>query len=587
MSDYRGVARIFPPRNYLGTAADIAAGMSYLRGSKRKHSAMTSSSNIAHISNAAKKNVTQNLMTGSELIDRKRSGKASYRLHAAKYLQMDKMLKSMFFPMCNQILKFGISSFSGAGDFNFQDKVAPSISTSLAEYQRPRGLYRGFCMFDVRTTLSTANRTSDIALNCDPVVVGEIEDGPATFNVDSYYRRFHNQPVKQKPGGISGDGAKVTQDGPQTLVTTDTDNLDHIRSLTMGVNLAQMEQQAALSMVYQDPIMSNWLANGNQTTVGFVGKNFGAQPTASRVRDDGSLEGTSMSNVLLGSTGSYLNAVQDGVMRICDGKLKLDIMNTESTPSVVEVVIHTKKKSLMTKDEIYQQLYRDVDRKMKRRVFNGGGLASDANTSGGWQAFYDPTYPFLSTDSDAVCRRYVNESHRSVHILAPGQSKVVEISLGSLWYKLGNKTDTLTAPFNEGNSSEFLQTQFNTGSLFVNIGHSGFEYPQSIVNSTANIDKAYLDPSTMQTASSKWGNVAGAGFWVGKANAPSSISIDGVYTEKFYPLTFDRSGFSAASHGVARPAYIDGEADYDVAIPINTIVPERVQTTPADGVQAI
>jgi len=586
-------ARELGVQTFVGLAGAAALrNMPFLRGSqKRSHGVMSqSTASFSQASQQSAAKINDVLVSSNELIARKRSSPVSYRLHPAKWLAMDKMLKNLFFPLQRTMLNFGISSFSGFGDLNYDDKLNVAGAT-LEATQRTRGLYRGLAMFDVRTTSISDTRSTLNTLNAARKPIGEVvQSGGATAVVESYFRRFNNQPDKTVVATTEvGDAAIVNQSSMQTFATDwQVDpTAKTVRSLSMGVNLDILERQSVTSMVYTDPIVAPYIVRNTDTAALEPGSGH-TLTNAGRVtvRDDGALDGSVMTSTTqpLGPDGVYYTKVQDGVMRIIDGQIVMDVMNTEQTPCLVEVVIHSKKKTALTKQAIFDQLYNDVDRKLKRRVQNGSDLPSDTNVSGGWQAFYDPKYPLLKTDADAISRRYITEVHRSSHALAPGQSKKISISLGSLWYKLGNKGDTITGDSSTTAPSEFPKVQYNTGSLFVSVGHSGFDYPQSFATNNVGLSGAYTEPSTLFSGgdtSGNFGNYAGTGFWVGKATAPSSISIDGHYTEKFYPMTFDRSVPSCGQFGVPSPAYIQGTLNsnsYDAAVPLATIVPERVQS---------
>lgn len=545
-----------------------------------------------------------------EAMDRRRLAMRSYRLHPSKWLQMDKMLKSLFFPLNTMRLNFGISSFSGVNNYNYTDALGFAIedgNTGEVNTARTRGLHRGVALFTVRNTLDVANRTSSSYLNAVHAVVGGTRStdtgGTGTVKypaINSIYRRYHNQPELQ--AGNTSDAGLVFQGKCQTFTDEDVVDMTKIRNLDLGFTLAQMEEIAASSMVYSDPVF-NYRPNKNQiggstSTVGeyvrgngnvLAGETAEARPTIKK-------DGSTLTNNMLTSTEeldgqpAYLGAVGDAVMRIADGELVMDIMNTEQTPCVVEVVIHSKKKNNKTKQEIYNSLYQDIDRKLHRINPNLGDLPSDSPIGGGWQAFYDPSYPLLRIPAGSATANLISEVHRSQHVLYPGQSKEIKISLGSLWYKIMNKND-VTAINNLPNQL-YQKLKDNVGSLYVAIGHSGFEFPQQpfgMPGTTAswtapNVGVGSGDGEKQGTPFS------GTGFWVGKAHAPSSISISGKYAEKFYPLTFDRSAHTElVSTCAGRPAFITDSslAGQTPAVPLAVIVNDRVATNQEGVIQKL
>ena len=272
--------------------------------------------------------------------------------------------------------------------------------------------------------------------------------------------------------------------------------------------------------------------------------------------------------------------MKDGVVRISDGYVHIDIMNTEQTPCVVELVIHSRKKTDLDTQSIYNMLWHDVERAQRQKAVTDSA-SSTGNTAGGWQAWYDPKYPFLKYNSNARVKAHISEVHRSNHVLAPGQSKLIKIALGNLWYKIGGKSDE---PYTDssGDVPSFIAKNVNNpGQLYFNIGHSGFEYPQNVAQ-LPYIDQVYTEPSNQSNPQLKFGDVAGTGFWVGKATAPSSISIDGTYCDKFYPATFDRSPNGVLNHDILKVANVKSGA-----VPLATIVPARSATSQSDIVQPI
>ena len=180
----------------------------------------------------------------------------------------------------------------------------------------------------------------------------------------------------------------------------------------MGSNLADMEENAVAGMCYADPVVSQFRVrsvtasdNGLVTEAANTGVIEGednpdtANPSTTYVGPDAT---------------NYFSYMSDAVMRIVDGSLQMDIMNTEQTPCVVEIVIHSKKKNDLTKAQIYKELFNDVNRHLRAKGVSDAPDAT-ANQTGGWQAFYDPNYPLLKVPSKARVLSYITEVHRSNH----------------------------------------------------------------------------------------------------------------------------------------------------------------------------
>lgn len=570
-------------RRYLfayGSAA-AATGMSYLRGSAKRARTDTCP-NLSQSSMASTTSALVSIHSNHEMVDRKREAPATYRLHPAKFLKMDKMLKSMFFPLMTTQVKFGISTFSGK-DLENAASFFSSANASAADYLRTRGLYRGLAMFDVRTTNVAANRQADNALNAKEVLVANVyggnnailtPPGPAPINgqVMSHFRRFHSGPEQNE----DCDGGEIVNEVP-VLSADDVATQNYIRSIPLGSNLTDMEQNAVAGMCYADPALSQFRLRSVTATSSDKEQAANTGIVAGESRPDISNSDTTYVGP---DPANYYSFMSDAVMRIVDGSLVLDIMNTEQTPCVVEIVIHSKKKNDLTKSQIYSQLFDDVNRYVRAKGVTDAPDDS-ANKSGGWQAFYDPNYPLLKVPSKARCLQYISEVHRSNHVLAPGQSKKVTIHLGNLWYKLGSKSDQIDGALpTDTTTQSFPKAEFNVGGLFVNIGHSGFEYPQSVTSIGNTVSRVSTTPSAAPEENHPYGFVPGAGFWVGKSNAPSSLSIDGSYTDKFYPMTFDRSPNNIINSGQPRPARFTGfGGTVRAAVPLATIIPQRVATS--------
>jgi len=524
-----------------------------------------------------------NSFRGGEMIERKRLPPANYRLHAAKWLVMDKMLKHLLFPL--QCLKnnFGFTSYSGLNKLDVEEAL--DIPSSMIGKQRTGGCYRGVAFFDLRTTNPAHTPISNNTLNGDPKKVGAISGDQVNknFDIDSIYRTFHNGPTLQNKNqaGTSVtpyDGNIITQDAMQEFVAspataaTATSGIT-ARSLGMGINLSQIEAASVNSMCYADPIFST----GRLITAGIPGS-AGAAASVANLNNTELTPGQTgvnpSANSLYQASGLYNNQIRNAIVRVADGKVTMDIMNTENTPCVVEIVIHSKKKNNLTKQECFNRLFNDAQTHYSSKGVTAGTTSSDSNTSGGWQTLYDPDVPLLKLPANSPCYQLMSEVHRSNHILAPGQSKLVTISLGSHWYKLINKNDARGV---QGPIDGFDSYIDNAGSLFCSVGHSGFMSPQGIQTMTDGSSNTNL-----YTLPGGFGApVYGSGWWVGATHTQSSILVSGGYEEKFYPLTIDRSDVDHTTHHLHRPAYLENSlsgAAVRPAVPTVQIIPEKVVT---------
>lgn len=209
----------------------------------------------------------------------------------------------------------------------------------------------------------------------------------------------------------------------------------------------------------------------------------------------------------------------------------MDITNGKNSSCLIELVINSQKKNEVdwTPQEYFDEVFTSVQYQQNQTRNPNVAVGALQSAPGGWQAFYDPEYPLLHVKSahSKKVKSMVNEVHRSSHMLAPGQTKKISISLGSLYYNLGNKCDTagLIDP---------QAPDFGAGSLLVCLGHSGVS---QLSMPTANTSYSYAHDFTVKPDTESGGThtVVGAGFWVGKQKAPSEIVVKGRYEEKYYP----------------------------------------------------
>ena len=196
----------------------------------------------------------------------------------------------------------------------------------------------------------------------------------------------------------------------------------------------------------------------------------------------------------------------------------------------------------------------------------------DANNGGGWQTMYDPNVPFLSCPSkfrkkvDDIAR----ESHRSNHVLAPGQSKEVKISLGGLYYALGNKCESSTVmdPLVSVPVGAVISNMLNAGMLSVAVGHTGFQALETFIYSNAG---AYKNGDGTALP-------LGSGFWTGKTFSPSSIAVSGKYSESFYPMYIASHNRILRGHAPLCPSGVQ-DGGSTKPMPLRQISADHVTTT--------
>lgn len=516
-----------------------------------------------------------------------RATSASYRLHPGKYVKCDPMLKEFFFPLLTSKLNFGFSSATGMRNVSWNDASANTIEKYSA-----RGLYRGVAFFKLRYTSPANNRQDNNSLNDKPIKVAEtggVDSGStSTGDVFSIYRRFVSTPeqvalsgtipVKPTGGYVSQTTCQNFTEGvvPQGQYATDDTT---IRQCGMGMNLAHLETNAYFSQNFRQN-----LGNLSTSPVGTSDVQGSANwngyiptPTSSNNETGCVVRGTP-------TDPFYYRNQKDAIMRIADGQLTMDITNTCRSNSRVEIVIHSMKKTENTINtpELYEAIYEAVDYAQKG-IANAnqtmGHSPSDpdvSNTPGGWQAFYDPDYPLLKTVSKHSKKPndIATEVHRSIHVLAPGQTKNVKIALGSLYYSLGNKS---TSPIDDADET-ISAKEDNVGTLAVCIGHTGFKALETMATTHSVLQPAYNSAPNNLNNVNYSPDVLGGGFWAGRSYAPSSILVGGNYVEKYYPIYFNSTQRMFGNFGVYTPSFFGGSRN---TLPLTNIPQEVVATTPA------
>ena len=151
--------------------------------------------------------VSQRLSTHADTNSGKRGPGATYRLHKAKYLKMDAMLKQLMFPLHRFKGIFGYVQVSGQGL-----NVAVPGTTGDLDKLAPRSAFRSISFFKLRHTAPRyiTNYPNESVANQAGVLNGKRNAfGSTTYTDDgtsqttySYFRRFANTPkIKPDPNG--------------------------------------------------------------------------------------------------------------------------------------------------------------------------------------------------------------------------------------------------------------------------------------------------------------------------------------------------------------------------------------------------
>lgn len=513
-----------------------------------------SSRNQTRLSTTVVKRSIADVTASAESSDEKRLPPSIYRLHPAKYVSgLPSLFKDMFMPTLTSKLSFGFVSNNGTGKEIYGETVNTDISC-----QAPRGVWRGVALFKARFTDPSIMRASEDALNASRVATG-IAIGTSSTNksgVLSCYRRFTSNPVS----GNIGTAAGVNQTVCDTL-TASAPTSGQLRQLGLGTNLAHLEDHAYESTNFIQSISSKSIGTAGQHNV------IGSQVNVPDLDTEGGNSGTSNTGTSYDWDGTtpliqgqyYPPNVRDMVMRISDGFVEMDISNTSKTSCVIELVVHSLKKSDYTtgSQDVYNEIYNSYQYAVNQATDVNPGLGQ---SPGGWQAFYDPQVPFLKVPSkhSRKLNDLATEAHRSCHILAAGQSKVVKISLGSLYYKLGSKSN-----FPTQNVSGYIHSQVDAlGTLLFSVGHTGVPGFESM-GSEKMFD---LTGGAL---------VTGNGFWAGKVPTPSSIAVTGKYQEQYYPMYAMTTGRVLGDHYPLAASTTSASR----GLPINVLTTQHITTT--------
>lgn len=576
--------------------AGLAAVQAYY---SRKRS--RESQDYSQASTLTTENALRSAYLSSEQAQTKRLPTSSYRLHPAKHLKCDQLLKDMFFPVRTLESDFGFTSITGRpGQINTSGET-PKLSAR--DYAAAGGKWRGLAVFQARYTDETVGTNTAYILSADQQLCGYFVPPTGGGNggngkaVQSQFRPFFNSPATAVDNLLTGS-AQLPLDICQNVVTspiltpsTAAQNGGQMFVGRTALNLSTIERDAVCNMPYIPSPVLNPLTptvppdnSGPNTLAGTPAPKYWNQNTESLAPPGAAKNST------------YAQQYTQGIFRIIDGCISLDISNSDSTTCLVEVVINSMKKT--NKDTGIQDFFKGVHDAVLRK--NTASTATQisklepagAPTAGGWQAFYDPEYPLLKVPSSTGknVRSIATEVHRSNHILAPGQTKTVKISLGSLWYTPESKLE-YTAQ--EAGSGEVPFKQANTGSLVVAIGHSGFEAFEALIQDDGRaVEQGGIKLPLAQPNNTR---ISNTGFWAGKSRSPSSIIVRGNYMEKYYPMSFKPRN-NIIRRNIQAPSYFsqnilnpDGDVvgETRIALPGEMIVANRVATATEDGTRSV
>lgn len=523
---------------------------------------MVSSSTASSHSDA--ENKIESMVSGTEYGDGRRAPTYTKRLHDAMYVKCDHLFKDLFFPILNMNRNFGFCSTSGVGKLQ-ADLIGNGSNTPgfVTPYAKANGCWRGLAMFTIRSNQMLA--TDAYKLNPEPQIVGETRiNGTASTTIKSAYRRFNNGPQGVQGGTNSIPGLDVST--PQTLQwartpDNDADFNDTLMSISEVGNLNDIEVAAVQSVNFQHAIGSSSSSEGTTTTEVREG-------TPGGVNWDGTGNITTSGS----QTGrTYYPNLKNTTIRIADGCLEMDVTNGKNSSVILELVLHsqTKQADTFTPAEFLKEVYQSVEFQQNQDRVGGPSGTTTQIAPGGWQAFYDPTYPLLSIKSAHAKKAHdmYREVHRSIHCLAPGQSKTLKVLLGSHFYSLGNKSNT-----SGGTRMQNSSPAFPAGNLLVSIGHSGVSQLSMPTLGNGETSTVYEFSVKPDVRTNQTHTVPGTGFWVGKQRAPSEIIVQGSYKEKFYPAYVVSDNRTNYDDYVMGPPILAGGAELPAGLPVQETV---------------
>lgn len=509
--------------------------------------------------------VAQKMSSGTEYGDGRRAPAFVARLHAAKYLKCDALMKELFFPTLTMGKRFGFCSTTGI-DARGAALEGLNGSQDPVTWSKAAGVYRGIAMFTLRSQTQPVD--DDSKLNATVQNLGtSMITGTSSF-IRTSYRRFNSRPdmYNDAVNGyvVEGNVCPTVVADQFPTAAQDTPHPPNTLYVPEVGDINVLETKAVQSTNFQHAIGSDTSTEGT-TTMGVVA---------------GATAGTNWNGAgsVVGADDHYYANLRNTTIRISDGYLELDITNGKATSTFIEVVIHAHRKHaphLGTQALVraihsavqYQQTDRNVAPYYDNNQYE--------QRPGGWQAFWDPTYPLLGVKSqhrkpvDDIAR----EVHRSAHMLGPGQSKLVKIYLGNLYYDLGSKCTNSSETGNNTLPFGFKNPECGVGALNVTIGHSGVMQLSAPSDPDGGATSSQFNnyPDTYDATTSAHTHLGG-GFWVGKAFCPSEIVVSGNYVEKFYPsYVVDKERRNWSDSPLLPPHNTQGQA-YPTALPVmNTV----------------
>lgn len=579
----------------LAAGAGAAIDANLKRRRQEFMNSQTSTGNCSSLTSGQVEAALGAMSTAGDTNSGKRGPSATYRLHAAKYLKMDAMLKQLMFPLQRWQGFFGFTQTSGMS-LNTAD---PATATTLAK-MAPRSSFRSISFFKLRHTCprylpaypdgSPDNQAKLLNGVRNNIGTSNWNDASEQETVYSYFRRFSNRPglalnTATPPGNVNGAGGAPSSNinGPTGAPSATQDagvysmspNPGNYKQLWMDWNCSDMESQAlAAASFVPNPTATSAQGGNNIDYNQWVNNQVGPQPYSASA---------TATSLLIPA------AWKDATMRIADGKLILDVQNGTRTPTVCELVVHSMKKNDNVGDpsksdlnynttDIYQTIWRanNVQNSTKTLYDNisltGAADVEPAARQGGWNSFWDPKTPFLKVDHKGkkMLEKVAREVHRSIHILAPGESKQITLNLGSLYYTLGGRSGMYDRTDNTKPNIDCSVD--GAGTLAVALGAFGVDALQAIGgNSTTVVYKATgAQPNGLE----------GTGFWIGKTPAPSSLVVAGRYEEAWYPAYFNKTGTLIADSASALPSTIGKNSR---TMPLGTIAPVQVSTMEGDS----
>lgn len=531
----------------------------------------TSTKNLTNSTTSTLTRASELLAQYTEQSHNKRAHPVTYRLHPAKYIKCDPLLKEMFFPTYNLGQYFNFRSISGV---NGLVGTLPNMQVDRPEEVALTGRYRGVAMFKLRhSDPGTAADTSN-ALACNMTAHGSFSPtNSGSSTIYSTYRVFQNGPKVDTPSGVApGNGSQVSQNSLQIRYDhpeVSAKNDDILDAKNVALSLNTIESAAALhTQQFISPLV------GASNTY----NSAGTGPVGTTSYYNG------QSNVLYGDNMYHQN-LQAAKFRISDGFLLMDIMNAGESCCEIEMVIHSMKKTAktVTFEDGFQDIFRAVDMYQRGQTDqNAKILYASGDNTGGWQSLYDPDYPLLKVPSSykKFCP-HLNEVHRSIHVLEPGQSKEIKVYLGNLWYSPASKYDVTMDKLEEDKSDygSIDNKVDNAGSLMVTLGHSGFRALEFGVTANAGTDNT--SKVTQLTT------VQNTGKYVGVSRCPSQIMCTAKYMEKFYPMSIEAASQGLGPIARPRPSIISDASQRSIALPLGAIVATQVATPSSGSVRSV